>query len=34
MIPGELVSSRVFKEEDIIQKRGKLIRTVAPVRKM
>jgi hypothetical protein len=32
MMPAELVSSRVFNDDDSIQKRGKLIRMVAAVR--
>jgi hypothetical protein len=31
-MPGELVSSNVFSEEEIIQNNGKLIKTVEPVR--
>jgi hypothetical protein len=32
--PGELVSDTVFREEEIIQNNGKLIRMVEPVRRM
>jgi hypothetical protein len=33
-MPGEFVSSSVFKEEEIIQNSGKDINIVAPVRRM
>jgi hypothetical protein len=33
-MPGELVSSSVFNEDEIIQNKGKLISMVAPVRRM